>query len=1454
MADVRNLTIGVAFKVNAGALQEADENISRLVQSAKALDAAGGAGFLKVADGAKKSAVATQDLADDAKKAESSLKDVATSASKLGSDTADGAKKAANGVKDIATAGQKAGNDVSAGADKATAALNKSSSAAETARNALREAGSYGKKIGSDIDSGTSKAISGLTRLIDKAKTATSALGRIGKKIGKIPETLGVGYNGEHEGKITGAIKESAAMFAPGFLIANAVMSAADKAKEEIVEGYNYTKEQSGMGGTWKTLVDGTRSEGVSAAQAGTSDSIVKTINEQSRDTGRGLELVNEASQQTYHATDDAGRTSHLVQSELRIADAMGLSDVNAKNFAITGVGHALDLGKVSAGNMNVMSLYAPAVKYAVARVMAAKENHEDISKVTEEEQKKYAQQLGGKKGLLEQGKVSSQDLEMAINYLGDTKFKDAAKNAMQTLPGMTRSIENGMPRIMSSFENGLFKPMSGRAKSVMQKVSEWFTSDKSEQEAAAFGKNLSKVTSYLYDNGKKIATAMTPFAKGFGKGLIDGLHDLQSAWSKVSKTFDGVGKTIDGFVSKYQTLNKLFGTEKTKNGTVNHGAATLGKVGEFAGVATVMTLAAKLATKLPAIGGPIQKAIDVVGKIPVVGSTLEHVPGVKSLFSGKNPFSGNDKEHVPGVKSLFSGKNPFSENDKAIVANTAAVNANTRALGGKPTSGDGLDGGDQGNSRASKKLSKYDKYAKEYEDAVNKHGSDSWQAKHASNKLSKYESKAKAELDKAESAYSKYAGDVERYGTKKVEKQDLKASQLRDDYKSISDRITGTEGKAYTKSELKELQQMEKGSGVLGKVSGLFGKSGGSKVKALAEAGELAGDAEQVAGKTGILGKIGGGLVHGLGGLGKGVDKIFSSKAATSLFGDGGEALAESSGLLGKVGGLFKGAGILGVVSNAVSLGSAFMQKPGKTRDKAIGNSVGSMAGGAIGGALGSFLGPLGTIAGGMAGGWLGGKAGSWIGGHAKTIGHDVSAAGKTVGKWVSGVPKDLSGLGKNVSKGLSSAGKTASKTFDSIGKGAVRGFNVARSNADKAAGSLKKFPVIGKAAAHQIEAISHPIKTMQKDLKTAKSVASGVGKGFKTIGNGAKSAFSAVVKSVTSGLNKAKSSAEKGAKNIGKSITSGLKSVGKGAGSLFNGFVRSVKSGLNKAVSAAKSGATKLSSTLKNGIKLDSVGKSAFSKLDSAASSGMSKVNSTTKSGAEKMSNSVKSGMDKVNSVMKTAFSTLVSTANSATSKVASSLAKIGSSADSAASRVRSLQSAINSLKSKTVTITANVEGKGASKLATGTPGAKRAFSKFIPAYAGGTTNGGHAGGLAKVNDAKGSTWRESFMLPNGLVGLFPKKRDLVVPLPAGTQVLDAVSTHQKFGAAYATGTSGAVEAFSKIPGQKSAGVTIQIQPQFNITAGSGQNLDDLQKQVMEIIKPFLDMMAKSLQVKLV
>lgn len=74
------------------------------------------------------------------------------------------------------------------------------------------------------------------------------------------------------------------------------------------------------------------------------------------------------------------------------------------------------------------------------------------------------------------------------------------------------------------------------------------------------------------------------------------------------------------------------------------------------------------------------------------------------------------------------------------------------------------------------------------------------------------------------------------------------------------------------------------------------------------------------------------------------------------------------------------------------------------------------------------------------------------------------------------------------------------------------------------------------------------------------------------------------------------------------------------------------------------------------------------------------------------------------------------------------------------------------------------------------------KKSASNLWNAIGWATGTNYHPGGLAVVNDQKGSTYRELVSLPNGN-SFIPEGRDVMLPLPKGTKVLKASDTKKMF-----------------------------------------------------------------------
>lgn len=77
-------------------------------------------------------------------------------------------------------------------------------------------------------------------------------------------------------------------------------------------------------------------------------------------------------------------------------------------------------------------------------------------------------------------------------------------------------------------------------------------------------------------------------------------------------------------------------------------------------------------------------------------------------------------------------------------------------------------------------------------------------------------------------------------------------------------------------------------------------------------------------------------------------------------------------------------------------------------------------------------------------------------------------------------------------------------------------------------------------------------------------------------------------------------------------------------------------------------------------------------------------------------------------------------------------------------------------------------------------GASGISGSWSVPMPSYATGTKDT-HPGGLAMVNDGQTGHYREMYRLPNGQIGMFPATRNMIVPLPKGTSILDGDSSYR-------------------------------------------------------------------------
>lgn len=1199
----------------------------------------------------------------------------------------------------------------------------------------------------------------------------------------------GEGEDWRWRSKVKGSVAETAGMYSLGFLGANAIMSAGEKIKEMFGSGYEYTKEQSGMRGTWETLVDGARGEGVSAKNAGSMRGIVSAINNQSITYGRGLDLTNEAYQQMYHATENAGQTKHMVQSELRIADAMGMSDDDARHFITYGVGHALDRGKVTGGALNQMAQYAPAITGALTRALISSKTGQSMKDISDHDVEKEKSNLRDE---IKKGHVNAKMLSEAVNYLGDVKFKNAAENAMHTLPGMTRAVENGIPRMMGSFETSFAKPLEKMMGGSFYKTAKWFTDGQAEKAAAKFGSSLSSLAADLLKAGQAVAPLAKAFGTGFGKGFGDVFKTIKSGIDSITKAGDGIqkhfgkgsvmngllnqfgklagattaiaviGGVVNTLFSKLPIIGKLFDSNSTAGGKMMSAANTMmaaanrmnggsgaGGAGGLGGGKVVagekLTMGQKLANSK--FGGAIDKMFlkgaglaeksegkvikGLLGRVLMGGASFLGKGGLKFAETGLGKAIGIGGKFLgrgaPGLNALFAGF------DIASTIATTKRGSKDRRVGIGSAVGGGV-GGVLGGALGSL-LGPVGTVAGGV--------AGSWLGGKAGGFVGKKWPDITKFFGKSRSAVTDFSKTLQNIpGLSMFGHQiDIVMHPIKNFKRAISD--------------LKNPKQLF--SDIAGSFKGVVHpiKTVNSAVKNFGKAFEAFGKKNPFKnfdfGKT--LGKFGKWLTTPIK-----FPKLPSwltkpIKFTNPFKGFKFPKLSLPKGF--KISNPFKG----------WKMPKISWPKLPKFKNPFKGFKLPKMPG------------------------WL-----------------------SSLGKWFTGADK----AGSSTKK-AGSAARGASKDVKSIGKSSDSVWSKMKTGASKAMGFVKKaFSGLGKSSTFKVfdKSVSGAMsKAKTSASKGAKAISKAISNGMKGIGKvGKGNMFSSLTKGLTSALNKAKSAATKGANGIAKALKSALNKAGNVGKGTFNKLASSIRSGMSKATGAARSGANKITSAIKNGLnKVGSASTSSMSKLASSVRSGLGKAASAAKSSMSKLTSAVKSGMEKAVGGMKSAFAKMVNSAQSSTSRIASSFSKIGSAAAAASSKVRSLQSAINSLKSKTIDIKVNMSGKGADKFAKGTEGTK--------------------GGPAWVNDGLGANFQEAFRLPNGQTGLFPKVKNLLVDLPRGTKIWNGAETNRlKQGGNfphYANGTGG----------KRGVNVTIQ-----NINVGGSatqQDANNIAKAVHEALQ---------------
>ncbi|WP_270788307.1 hypothetical protein [Weissella cibaria] len=1319
--------------------------------------------------------------------------------------------------------------NVESGAKKAAEANKLLANSAKTAAEAQKSAsaaGTYAKQIG-EINKIT-EAYAKMEAAAKKAEAAEKMrFSAIQSKYQREREQSGnrnfstPNYS-ETGKKLGGSFKEAAGMFSLGMLGANAVMGVFDGVKNMVSGGWETLNDRQRGQAMWATSISdahGTSGSALTSQSSKANDQIMMTALK----AGNNFDEANSFAKQIYSSdagvySGSLGKTNHMLKGIFNIQDANALNDREMEQFK-TAVGNVGDTGKMSgtiAKSFNLLD-----------------------GKITRSIRKEYEKETGHELGKNKQGgwdwaSVSAEMAYRGIDSYGNSGgIAKASERYNSTLPGVIRSVKEGskdyISQVMKTFGDEVAK--GGGFSDVLGKISKAFTSKSLITNADQFASKLSGLANTLGTGIKEIA----PYAKTFGSGFMSG----------VKGTFNIIKMGVDQLKSFGSAIGKMI-----PEGSQKHIMDAVQAVGKFAGVAATVAASMKV----------------LKGGASLLGDAGK---GIKGILTGI-------------TRSKSTGDSVFS---RATSQFSAAVSRFAGASGAKNAAsmaGDSLPGG-------------FSKDAKgKYHRANGQYASD---AEIAQLETRTGRRALASEAEASAGVFSRlFSKGQELKGVAGIAGETGRLAKNAGLLSRMGGSLATTVGKAGMAVSASKLGTVVSGIGKAGKflgkgmplLNGLFAGIDVMSTMATTQKGSLArhkGVGSAVG--NGVGATIGGALGSALGPFGT----VAGAMAGGWLGGKAGSW----------IGGMFGGtkddkpkqtvaqrnaeavnkAQIAAqatmakqdFASNMAAYGYdkknahelySQIDKGTKSKSKAKQIAAARMqeaidAGDAA--AISKWQSKLNKQ-----NHILPGQEN--VNDRPKRIkSQEVSVSGNKRTRKQSAPKVDTKenkkafaalnndtkkGMNKNVetlrngAKKVKSASKNVSKIksdkkgYDKLNRDAKSGMNKVTKTVKSGA---KKTQKAGKDA-FKFKTSKSGFNKLNRDAKSGMNkVNRTVKSGSKKVQRSGKNMFK--FKSSKSGFNKLNSQAKSGINKVARTVRSGVKKVQnagknvfkfKSSKSGFNQLNSTARSGMSRVARTVKSGATKIQNAAKNAFKFKAAS-SGFNQLNSQAKSGISRVTSTIKSGSSKWDSTIQSALSKAASTMSSQFSKMASTASSKSSAIASSMAKIGTAASAAASKVNALQSAIDRLKSKTITITTNVTGKGASKLATGTPGAKSAFASLVPRYAKGTTQGGHGGGLALVNDAKGANWREAFMLPNGLVGLFPNKRDLMMPLPTGTQVLNGDDTKKMF-PRYASGTDGAKKAFG---GGSMGNINITVNISGNASASDANVIGNtIGEKLMTILNP--------------
>ena len=384
---------------------------------------------------------------------------------------------------------------------------------------------------------------------------------------------------------------------------------------DTVRSGNEYLEQQDKMNAQWKTLAGSTKG----------AKEMTKGINELASAAQNSAEMVNGLASQFYAVDKNKDHVLELSKATLTLQDAFGATDDAVQDFGKQW-SQMLANGKVSAQDFSSFTNVFPALKPALL----------DYERDITHNSNLTMKQLND---MISQGKISSETMNKVLVSTAN-KNKEATENFGKTIPGMTRTIQSTMPKLIGEIE----KPFYKMKNPLVGSISTWVTDKNTTKEFNKLGKALTEALGNITDafGGEKLDAGnaldgmlqgLTKSIKNLGKWSKTHKKDIREFFSnfkeKTADTIKILGSTMKAFSAVVTPLIKLMAAHPKIAGTflagfmvANKLAAPIAMMGAMAGATKKMFnsfsdkegIANKGLTKLwqavKTIGSKIKKAI----------------------------------------------------------------------------------------------------------------------------------------------------------------------------------------------------------------------------------------------------------------------------------------------------------------------------------------------------------------------------------------------------------------------------------------------------------------------------------------------------------------------------------------------------------------------------------------------------------------------------------------------------------------------------------------------------------------------------------------------------------------------------------------------------------------------------------------------------------------------------